>query len=1177
LEKGNSATQPFVLEPIGKGEVAGTGFYRPCGDPLNGETDSEGQRICKQQEAQQTKHWSPCTEVRTLRDPLLMNQILVVGIDISDLGDLGVNVDQLKLLNINVTNQQGSAINPSPIRPSFPSTASAGGGSGSGGSPGRAEDTSGEGSWWTPMGAHPPVGTFPERWMPDHRYDPGAIVTDASGRQFYMANGGSANKGFNSGPQPSDPFPPHPRVERVLDGNVIWQAVDRTGNVQMAARPWIEGGPQAKNAIVCVARLPNGAGTGFVAPGIESVAGIRDEVSRGPILIASARPLEGLFQTPADESAGDPTEADISPECATLMLDATIVSYIRGQLTALEEETKKGIQLQGEAETFREHFEPLMDPTLVPSAAAKALHQAIEDFAGGRTEEEVIQYIKDHKGPVATPQYYWSINGGTSGSIPPDPLSILLVPRAIYLTWPYQLPGDVIPTFNVNLVYSAPAPGTFWEANTFYPAGSVVIPRVSNGHYYTALSGGISGSGATQPLFPPDTPPEVHDGALTWLDSGPAAPTVPSSPGGGNQGSAGGGGGAPGGGGGASGGASAGGATKPQLRFPNTHYLLGDVITVPETGHYYTAVESDAGFAGPPPQAGGVTPPPGGLSGVSDPFPKTPNQAEILEDNEVQWTLEFAQQDPGAAIWVKSNVYTQGERMKAANGGFYVMTGSTATSAKSGPSVQWPSNPANNQQLEDGGVVWLSDLAGTATDLWQAGQPYTVGSTVHDPQGHVYRMVGVSTGTSGLTNPSVTGGVAQPATVTDGDLLWADVGLGSLATPRPSWQAQSPYAIGQIVRSANKHDYQVIRFIGGLSGPQEKLSFPVLQSEIIVDPITEIEDAGNLSWVDRGQVCPLEHPLQSDLCKSGTLPPQWKPEAPYGDGYFIFVPGVGNGRYYQAKAQPGAKSGSTSPFLNLTPPFPITWQDTGTTTPQSVASGQPADQTVSLINLTLPQTHSLSWFNLAAGVIVDFKAPPVFGWVPASSFKGLPGNFTPAPPTSTTSATANYSVDPKTGCTISPIPPVAPATAPTGDYYAYECPAQVSTGPKPVDPVLVLTGYFPPVDAEVPWRLASRDWWRDVLPGPSIGISLSSPASNFYLGLSNEFLVRNLQLFYGVAFHDVPTTLAPGSTQPLWGGTGTAPTIGTVSRLQKGFFFGATFNLSGFIQSLFGGGASKAQ
>jgi hypothetical protein len=514
--------------------------------------------------------------------------------------------------------------------------------------------------------------------------------------------------------------------------------------------------------------------------------------------------------------------------------------------------------------------------------------------------------------------------------------------------------------------------------------------------------------------------------------------------------------------------------------------------------------------------------------------------------------------------------------MVAANRGYYVMIASSVTFANSGNSMQWPANPQPSLIQQDGNIEWIYDSAGSAIRDWQSGYKYSVGETVLDGHNHVYRMIDVRAGKSGTVDPSIGNGTSQPATVTDGDLLWADLGIGPAGGATQPWQPLFPYAVGQTARSlVNGHDYQVIRFIGGLSGPQKNLSFSILQSDVVVDPKTEIQDGG-LSWLDSGQICPLSHPYQPTLCNTGVPQLVWRPNTNFTDGAYIFVPGVGNGRYYQAKVQAGSTSGPTSPFLNFMPPFPITWQDAGTTAPQSVASGQPADQTVSLINLTLPQTHSLSYFNIAAGVIVDFKSPPVFGWVPASGFTGLPSNFTPAGPTSTTSATVSYSVDPKTGCTISPIPPTPPSTTPTGNYYAYECPTQVSTGPKPVDPVLVLTGYFPPVDAEVPWRIASRNWWRDVLPGPSIGISLSSPASNFYIGGSNEFLVRNLQLFYGVAFHNIPNALAPGSTQPLWGGTGTAPTVGTISRLQKGFFFGATFNLSGFVQSLFGGGGSKA-
>jgi hypothetical protein len=79
----------------------------------------------------------------------------------------------------------------------------------------------------------------------------------------------------------------------------------------------------------------------------------------------------------------------------------------------------------------------------------------------------------------------------------------------------------------------------------------------------------------------------------------------------------------------------------------------------------------------------------------------------------------------------------------------------------------------------------------------------------------------------------------------------------------------------------------------------------------------------------------------------------------------IYEPGVEGGRYYKPVST--GELGPISPFTNIIPPMVITWLDSGTTPPASISSGQPADQTVSLINLTLPQTHTLARFNISAG------------------------------------------------------------------------------------------------------------------------------------------------------------------------------------------------------------------
>ena len=184
MAKTNSSAQPFVLQPLTQGEIKGTGFDRPC----KGESDHQGQGACKGSEAKLDSHWNACTSLDE-NHPLLMGQELVVGIEVSDLGLSGVNVNQLKALNLNVTNQVSSPVNPSPVRPSFPST-SAGGGAGGGSAAGLAAGvaaSAGIGDFWTPAGAVEPGTDTHPRWMPSTVYYKGDVVADFSGRHLYRA------------------------------------------------------------------------------------------------------------------------------------------------------------------------------------------------------------------------------------------------------------------------------------------------------------------------------------------------------------------------------------------------------------------------------------------------------------------------------------------------------------------------------------------------------------------------------------------------------------------------------------------------------------------------------------------------------------------------------------------------------------------------------------------------------------------------------------------------------------------------------------------------------------------------------------------------------------------------------------------------------------------------------
>jgi hypothetical protein len=210
LARGNSATQPFVLEPIDPNDLVYSGFERPCGERSDGPPaggDLQGKQECKDKRRvddpryeypKDDPHWSPCSEFQKNPPPLRANQILVVGIDISDFGEADPdtrieltvpNRNQLKIFNLNVTNQQGAALNPAPVRASFPTTSSAGAGGGAAGALGSyvRDDSQGSGPQWVYIGTRAPKGpsSAPIPWTANTLYCAGAIVSDATGVNLY--------------------------------------------------------------------------------------------------------------------------------------------------------------------------------------------------------------------------------------------------------------------------------------------------------------------------------------------------------------------------------------------------------------------------------------------------------------------------------------------------------------------------------------------------------------------------------------------------------------------------------------------------------------------------------------------------------------------------------------------------------------------------------------------------------------------------------------------------------------------------------------------------------------------------------------------------------------------------------------------------------------------------------
>lgn len=173
---------------------------------------------------------------------------------------------------------------------------------------------------------------------------------------------------------------------------------------------------------------------------------------------------------------------------------------------------------------------------------------------------------------------------------------------------------------------------------------------------------------------------------------------------------------------------------------------------------------------------------------------------------------------------------------------------------------------------------------------------------------------------------------------------------------------------------------------------------------------------------------------------------------------------------------------------------------------------------LTLFDLTYPQVHSLSHYNVALGVVGSTVENPSFVRVQTSAASGTPG-------------TAGF------------------------------VPAQFKTvengGDPEVAPILMFTIYVPPFDAERSWRS------RDLIPQPGVGFSLSSPSADFFFGASSE-IRRNIQLVGGLHVGKMTTLVKPPFDDPT---SSAAPQ--TQQSFAKGGFVGLTFNID-FIKGLFG-------
>jgi hypothetical protein len=391
-----------------------------------------------------------------------------------------------------------------------------------------------------------------------------------------------------------------------------------------------------------------------------------------------------------------------------------------------------------------------------------------------------------------------------------------------YFPWPVQLTGDTQPSLSVNVVYVGPAPGDPFSQDTLYPAGSVVTPVLPDGHYYTSLIEGRSGT--TDPAFQPATPARTPDPAnpgsaqLTWMDLGTGIlPGVP--------------------------------ATSVTSWSPGKQFVPGTVILNPINAHYY--VVTVGGFSG----------------NAMPPFP-TSNQATVSETvGAVSWrdVGVAPSSNPVTTFWTPNTGYSVGQVIAAqvtssSTHNFVAVAGGVSgarmpafaapdsngivsESASSTPALMWT----------DLGTGTPPGVAPTSITGWNPAKLFVQGSVILYPlNGHYYAAK--TGGVSGNTPPQFP--VTSNATVTEpptGQITWEDVGntapAGSPASV-PQWAANTYFATGTVISDADNGHFFLARQ-GGLSGPTMpdfKITVKTFGNGLVSD--------NNLLWQDSGTAPP---------------------------------------------------------------------------------------------------------------------------------------------------------------------------------------------------------------------------------------------------------------------------------------------------------------------------------
>jgi hypothetical protein len=451
---------------------------------------------------------------------------------------------------------------------------------------------------------------------------------------------------------------------------------------------------------------------------------------------------------------------------------------------------------------------------------------------------------------------------------------------------------------------------------------------------------------------------------------------------------------------------------------------------------------------------------------------------------------------------------------------------------------------------------------------WEPDTYYPTGSTVKCPGEDiclVERTLGAGIGRSGTQEPSWPG----PVQVPDRGVTWTQL-TGNLKRARQSyapdgtptyhpddaviwmngqsqvqsvvqaWKASASFIKNQsviVVPSDPKQGVQTLYFASDVTGDGKSGdTTPVWPASVLLQDNSQIvwtyDIAGgsvnppkngwikNTDYHQGDRIRCAASSQQSNLCISvstgfsGEMEPWWSK--------------ITNANNLATQGPSGAvQSTAASPSDNHVNWVPLTLANS--------TSNQAHDSVFNSIGYEWEQVHAPSLWGLSTGFVYTLSSIPSSYSFAVNQSGGCPASMSAAKKT-----------------TITPCPHVVTSTQRNADIGLM------------ISPYVFHHMYAKWFDLDAPDGIDSESGWdgrmvENYIPEPVMGFSLNSIGSNYYVGLSDELFIRNLEFIGGKAWVKTPFLTNPVT------GSGMSATPNTYSRFTHPWFVGVSYNISSLI------------